>query len=69
MPRPTSPVKTFHYMAIVRSLEAQNNAIMQLLAIANDVVAYQDRPANLAIAIDRLKHQIEKCQALMWPEE
>lgn len=51
MPRPPSLVKTLHYMAIVRSLEAQNNAIMQLIAIAQDVVVYQDRSGNLATLV------------------
>lgn len=66
---PRNATKTIHYMTITKSLEAQNTAVMRLLAAAKDVVVYQNHPANLAIAIDRLKPQIEKCQALMWPEE
>lgn len=63
---PRKPVKTFHYAAVAKSLERQNEAIVELLMMVKAVVKYHAGLSDYART--ELQRAVEECEAAMWPE-
>ena len=60
------PVKTFHPLDVIKSLEAQNQAVGMLLATCESLLTLG---AVSAPGVEMLRKQIDACSATFYPTE
>ena len=68
MARTKPPVRTIHHLAVIASLEAQSNAVMMLIQVANTVLSIEGDKLSPGLR-DKMREQLDATQAAMWPSD
>ena len=65
MAKKPAKVQTFHPLAVIKSMEHQNETVAKLLSVARMVVNLN----HGAPGMEDLTHAINECRTAMYPEE